>query len=1195
MALTLRTVLLTAAVSASLATAGPAATNKGVRKILFLGNSITLHGPSPRIGWSGNWGMAASAKEKDFVHLVTSRLGKIMGIAPEAKVLSIARFERQYGTYDVDGSLKDAFEFGADLVIVAIGENVRKLKSEDAKAQFKAGVMKLLRGLKKGEHPTIVVRSCFWPNATKDQILKQACAEVGGVFVDIGNLGKDERNYARSEREFKHKGVAAHPGDRGMQAIADAILAVVVKQEAAAPRGREYVVAPNGDDAAEGSRDAPFRTIQRAASVMRAGDTCLVRAGDYSETVVPTASGVEGAPITFKAWPGEKATIWGTDTVRGWQPVEGGVHRAPMAWDLGKNNQVFVEGKMANEARWPNVADDDLLTHEGAKITKGSPDFIQCDQLPDGLPDDHWRGAVIWVIAGAKWTSWTTVLDSYDATTKTLRFTISKQGSIAKNMSPGHRRGGYFYLVGTRGALDGPNEWFYDATEKMLYLRAPGDADPNTLHVTAKRRRFAFNLAKRSHIHVSGFDIVGATVNMDSCDHCVISNVRARYISHTRGGRTGYGLNERTGIRVGGRRNVIRDSEIAHSAGSGVHLAGTRNAVVNCWIHHMDYMGSYDCPVKTWGAAHLISHNTIHDTGRDCIQPLGQAHVIEYNDISNMGRICHDLGATYVCGSDGGGTEFRYNWCHDNRADGTRMGIYLDNFTSNYFVHHNVCWAIKGRAIHLNKPSLYNVVAHNTILGRAGNWGRWKTDWMYGCVYASNVLTGRIQSHPQPALTANVQEVPEDVLNKENFRTAGVCVDRGIVVPGITGQYRGKAPDAGAYEQGLPIWKAGHDFTNPPRPVYRLTDTPLRNRVRHGSFAWLEYRSKLGPWRRTHARAAKIVRGPGGIVKSYTTRDTIIGAGVCLQSDKADGIEQTVEGLAPNTEYDLAAWLKVGDASEIRLGVRGHGGEPLFTARKSREWDQARVRFTTGAKVTAAVVFVSKVGSGKAYADDIGLVQVLPGFPLGKPGMAPVPKTPETKRRTRAVPPFRVRRVAKAPPIDGTVSPAEYPKAAISMKETPGRLQARGKPCTARLAHDGSNLYVAVTVPLSQPLTPTAKPAWTKSDGAEVCLRLRGKTPILVLHGFPNGACESVTEAGAPKGAAAALGGAACYAAGVGIEWWTAEWRIPFAAAGIEYRPKLTLDFNLGVRRVATKEWIVWAGTRSQNWRLDEAGAIVFE
>lgn len=203
----------------------------GFHRVLFLGNSITKHGPKQDIGWSGNWGMAASVEDKDFVHLVARALGKTAGTAPEVMIKNIAGFERQYATYDAKAKLKDACEFDANLIVLAIGENVPALKDDAAKLQFGNGLRKLLRDLKPDKSPTIVVRSCFWPNQAKDQVLKLVCQELGGVFVDIGRLAKDESNFARSERKFEHAGVAAHPGDKGMAAIANAILDAVIKHQ----------------------------------------------------------------------------------------------------------------------------------------------------------------------------------------------------------------------------------------------------------------------------------------------------------------------------------------------------------------------------------------------------------------------------------------------------------------------------------------------------------------------------------------------------------------------------------------------------------------------------------------------------------------------------------------------------------------------------------------------------------------------------------------------------------------------------------------------------------------------------------------------------------------------------------------------------------------------------------------------------
>ncbi len=199
-------------------------------KVLFLGNSITLHSPAPKIGWDGNWGMAASAKEKDFVHLLEGQIAKEAGGQPAVKIRNIADFERQLSTYDVQEGLQEELRWQPDLVIIAIGENVATLTTDEAKAKFKTAFTGLLQAVKKSGRPTIFVRSSFWSDAAKDEILQTVCEAAGGLFVDNRQLSADPTNFARSERKLEHAGVAAHPGDKGMQAIADALWLAIQKQ-----------------------------------------------------------------------------------------------------------------------------------------------------------------------------------------------------------------------------------------------------------------------------------------------------------------------------------------------------------------------------------------------------------------------------------------------------------------------------------------------------------------------------------------------------------------------------------------------------------------------------------------------------------------------------------------------------------------------------------------------------------------------------------------------------------------------------------------------------------------------------------------------------------------------------------------------------------------------------------------------------
>ena len=87
------------------------------------------------------------------------------------------------------------------------------------------------------------------------------------------------------------------------------------------PTGSVYYVSTSGLDTNPGTKAAPWRTIQHAASKAKAGDTVFVRAGVYRELVAfPSSGDTTHGYITFSSYPGELATVDGTGkTVPGGQ------------------------------------------------------------------------------------------------------------------------------------------------------------------------------------------------------------------------------------------------------------------------------------------------------------------------------------------------------------------------------------------------------------------------------------------------------------------------------------------------------------------------------------------------------------------------------------------------------------------------------------------------------------------------------------------------------------------------------------------------------------------------------------------------------------------------------------------------------------------------------------------------------------
>ena len=70
-------------------------------------------------------------------------------------------------------------------------------------------------------------------------------------------------------------------------------------------------VSPSGDDAHPGTRQEPFRTVQRALDQAQPGTTVYLREGVYHEWIAFPRSGAAGQPISLSGYPGETAILDG--------------------------------------------------------------------------------------------------------------------------------------------------------------------------------------------------------------------------------------------------------------------------------------------------------------------------------------------------------------------------------------------------------------------------------------------------------------------------------------------------------------------------------------------------------------------------------------------------------------------------------------------------------------------------------------------------------------------------------------------------------------------------------------------------------------------------------------------------------------------------------------------------------------------
>jgi hypothetical protein len=531
--------------------------------------------------------------------------------------------------------------------------------------------------------------------------------------------------------------------------------------------GRVFYVSPNGDNANDGTRQKPFKTLAHAAQNAAAGDIVYVMSGVYKEgDLFQQLSGARDNPIVFAAAEGQKPVLDSSVRVEknsgAWKQHEGDIY------------------KMAIDA---SAAGDGYVAQDGKRMFR----YRSLDEL--------------------------------------------KQDE-----------------------LQAKRAFYYDRASQTLYIRTGSGKSPDAHAYNIAQHQWGLHLERASHVVVRGFEIrnySGAPVRISGGSHGIVI-----YGNRIRGGQNGVFIKgETTSNNAVWRNEIVEDGirDFSWQAvkksddgrqGVNVLYAGRGNSVC-----HNKVDGWFDCIVYlSWKRPDALGihrdsdvmFNELLNATDDALEMDGGG--VNMRVHANRIRNAHtaislapvERGPCYVTRNDatyhsllfkmsvGGATSHGWTYCYHN------SGYTLDSGNGGSMIRF---------APQKMLPCSNKVFKNNAMIG-----SEWSVrDWVnavnyildYNCYYntpqtglrpfqadgrrlesleefraASGQETHGIYADPQFVSTpglglfqeADAPPVKDISAADMRLKPTSPCLDKGAVIRGINDDFKGKAPDIGAFE-----------------------------------------------------------------------------------------------------------------------------------------------------------------------------------------------------------------------------------------------------------------------------------------------------------------------------------------------------------------------------------------------------------
>jgi hypothetical protein len=488
----------------------------------------------------------------------------------------------------------------------------------------------------------------------------------------------------------------------------------------------DYYVATDGNDGAAGNLAAPFATIQHAASVMVAGDTCYVRGGKYRESVSITGlSGTSNSPVTFAAFPGEAPMLCGTMAVTsGWSLHGGNIWRTTLTNDTF---QLFVDDRMMTAARWPNIDPDkdwdDPDESSGYDPTPGS--YWDMDGTQGRLADAsvwgefhndesiHSLAALGKSVEGAMIIGYRCMVSGNDVFTEQItshtagasNFTHTTVNFPADATASQPVSGARYYIEADLDLLDSPGEWFYDGDDQTLYVWMDDSGSPVGRNLEARIEEHAvLQLNDCAFLQFKGLTLFAGAFDLNGTSDSSFEDCRFLYSSYGRRMlkvlQPGAGYNpqnifaapyNQTGEATPANL-AWRNCEFAGYEGVGLYLRSNGGHVVeNCYFHNGQVVQTlFGAVSDKKGSGTTVRRCTFHTLGLNNATKSGVSdEIIEYCHSYNF-MFQGDFSVHQVPQGSQMSSIVHHCWAIDAKG---RNGVRFDGDPAGIRgqVHHVVC------------------------------------------------------------------------------------------------------------------------------------------------------------------------------------------------------------------------------------------------------------------------------------------------------------------------------------------------------------------------------------------------------------------------------------------------------------------------------------------------------------------------